>query len=114
MNKCKKELINCKRTINNYRKAVTDMQKDFFTGGAKGGPPSSITMTSIGKTSNVMKREVSHMDEFLQLGGERPQVADDAMSSTSGMREKDLKDSANKVQQFLETNATRSMKQSSQ
>lgn len=48
------------------------MQKDFFTGGAKGGPPSSITMTSIGKTSNVMKREVSHMDEFLQLGGERP------------------------------------------
>lgn len=30
LNKCKKELINQKRTITNYRKAVTDMQKDFF------------------------------------------------------------------------------------
>ena len=53
-------------------------------------------MTSIGKTSNVMKQERSHTEEVLMLGGERQ--ADDAMSSTSGMREKDLKDSANKVQ----------------
>lgn len=100
-----------KRTIQNYRKAVTDMQKDFFTGGAKGGPPSSITMTSIGKTSGIMKREVSHTDEMVQYGGEK---TDDVMSTTSGMRDKDLKDAANKVQQYLDNTSnanTRSLKQ---
>ena len=113
LNKCKKELVNCKRTIQNYRKAVTDMQKDFFSSGGKGGgPPSSITMTSIGKTSGIMKREVSHTEDVTGQG-ER-QLPDDVMSSTSGMREKELKDAATKVQQFLDTNNTRSLKQSSQ
>ena len=89
------------------------MQKDFFTGGVKGTAPSSITMTSIGKTSGVMKREVSHAEEVAGFG-EKREVPDDVMSNTSGVREKELKDAANKVQQFLETNAARSMKQSSQ
>ena len=47
LEKCKKELMNQKRTIANYRKAVTDMQKDFF-GHNSGGVPSTITATSAG------------------------------------------------------------------
>lgn len=97
LNKVRKELANQKRTITNYRKAVTDMQKDFFKGGSGGGPPSSITMTSVGRLSG-MKRDVSHAEEMTVAG------ADDAISSTSGFQEKHLKESASKVQQYLEMN----------
>lgn len=110
LSKLKKEMVGMRRTITNYRKAVTEMQKDFFTGGAKGGPPSSLTMTSIGKTSGIMKREVSHAEDVLAY----PQHNDDVLSSTSGIRDKDFKDSTNKVQQYLETNHSRVHKQSSQ
>ena len=56
-------------------------------------------MTSIGKTSGVMKREVSHMEDMAgTFGGDyKNQFTDDVMSSTSGVRDKDLKDSAHKV-----------------
>ena len=44
--KAKKDIANLRKTIASYRKAATDMQKDFFTGGRGGGPPSSVTVTS--------------------------------------------------------------------
>ena len=97
-----------RRTLATYRKAVTDMQKDFFTGGQQGAP-SSITMTSVGRYS-ALKRDVSHQDE-LTVAGDK---ADDAISTTSGMRERDLKESTSKVQQYLEANHARSHKSSSQ
>lgn len=87
--KSKKELLNQKRTIANYRKAVTEMQKDFFAGSA-GGPPSSITMTSVGRMSG-MKRDVSHAEDIMT-------AADDAISTTSGlMREREIKEASSKV-----------------
>lgn len=107
LNKFKKELANNKRTIANYRKAVTDMQKDFFKGGSGGGPPSSITMTSVGRLSG-MKRDVSAAEEMTVAG-----ATDDVISTTSGLQERQLKESANKVQQYLENN-NRSQKSSSQ
>jgi len=87
--KSKKELLNQKRTIANYRKAVTEMQKDFFAGSA-GGPPSSITMTSVGRMSG-MRRDVSHAEDNMT-------AADDAISTASGMmQEREIKESASKV-----------------
>lgn len=67
------------------------MQKDFFQTSV-GGPPSSITMTSVGGRMSGMKRDVSHTEDNTTV------VADDAVSTTSGvMREKEIKDSASKV-----------------
>ncbi len=55
-----------------------------------------------------MKRDVSHTEDNTTV------IADDAVSTTSGvMREKEIKDSASKVQQFLDTNHHRSQKSSS-
>ena len=68
------------------------MQQDFFSGQLGGGAPSSITMTSAGRQSN-MKRDVSHGDE-LTVAGDK---TEDAMSHNSAMQERDLKESANKV-----------------
>ena len=79
------------------------MQKDFFRGGLGGGPPSSITMTSLGRQSG-MRRDVSQAEE-MTVAGDRP---DDVMSTTSGMRDRELAASTNKVQQFLEMNQNRS------
>ena len=73
LNKCKKELVNQRRTIANYRKAVTEMQKDFFAGGSGGGPPSSITMTSVGRMSG-MRRDVSHTEEMTVAGDKADDV----------------------------------------
>ena len=85
------------------------MQKDFFTGGAGGGPPSSITMTSVGRMSG-MKRDVSHTEE-MTVAGDR--ANDDIISTTSGMRDRDIKESTSKVQSYLEMNNHRSQKSSS-
>ena len=82
---------------------MTEMQKDFFTGGTGGGPPSSITMTSVGRMSG-MKRDVSHTEEMTVAGGPN----DDVISTTSGMRDKDIKESTSKVQSYLEMNNHRS------
>ena len=97
LNKCKKELIAQKRTITNYRKAVTDMQKDFFGGSSMGGATSSITMTSVGLGG--FKNNASISEENVDR-------VDDAISTTSGaVRDKEIKDSFNKVQSFLESNS---------
>ena len=46
--KYKKELHAAKRTIANYRKIVTDMQKNFFDSKQGTGPLTAITATSMG------------------------------------------------------------------
>ena len=96
LEKCKKELNNQKRTIANYRKAVTDMQKDFFgLGSARGVPTtSSITMTSAGMG---VQRLGTNFEEH--------EKADDALSTNSAARrEREIRESTSKVQQYLETN----------
>jgi len=50
------------------------------------GPPSSLTMTSLGKLSG-MKRDVSHAEELATVKDQ----GDDAVSTTSAYQEKDLK-----------------------
>ena len=77
LNKCKKELASCKRTIANYRKAATDMKKDFFlSGGTTAGRSSSVhSISSLGLASAKFK---SQADE---PPAER---TDDATSVTSG------------------------------
>ena len=111
LNKCKKELVNQKRTIANYRKAVTDMQKDFFGAGSAGGPPSSITMTSVGRMSG-MKRDISINDDA--MGSAEKDKNDDAVSSTSAaVRDREIQQSTNKVQQFLDANHLQPSKKSS-
>lgn len=104
LNKCKKELLNQKRTITNYRKAVTDMQKDFFGSSSMGGPTSTITATSVGFNAGLsgFKRDGSYTEEPMDR-------VDDALSSTSAnVREREIKDlqnaSTSKVQSFLEAN----------
>ena len=112
LNKCKKELVNQKRTIANYRKAVTDMQKDFFGAGSAGGPPSSITMTSVGRMSG-MKRDISINDDAMNNSAEKDKN-DDAVSSTSAAkRDREIQQSTTKVQQFLDNHLHPSKKSSS-
>ena len=96
--KCKKELNNQKRTIANYRKAVTDMQKDFFGAGSARGAPttSSITMTSAG--FNMQRLGTN-------LNIEEHDKADDALSKNSSARhEHEIRESTSKVQQYLDKN----------
>ena len=71
------------------------MQKDFFNAQSKGGPPSTVTMTSIGKISGLNK------PEELSVPGDRITVEDTA-SAHSGYKDLDLQKSASKVQQYLE------------
>ena len=89
--KAKKDIANLRKTIATYRKAATDMQKDFFTGGRGGGPPSSVTMTSVAAPIGSAKPEDN------QTGISVRGVDDDVMSQMSGRRDTELRESASKV-----------------
>ena len=52
LNKLKKELGKHKKTIENYRKAATDMQKDFFTGAGAGVGTGSVSSIGVSTTQN--------------------------------------------------------------
>ena len=59
LNKLKKELGKHKKTIENYRKAVTDMQKNFFTGAGVG----TGSVSSIGMSTTNAGREATNLIE---------------------------------------------------
>ena len=50
LNKLKRELGKHKKTIENYRKAAMDMQKDFFTGAGVG--TNSVSSIGVSTTQN--------------------------------------------------------------
>ena len=60
--KYKKELQGARRTIANYRKIVTEMQKNFFSSKQGTGPLTAMTMTSLGGRSGV-RRDPSNLDD---------------------------------------------------
>lgn len=47
LNKLKEELATAKRTIANYRKMVTDMQKDFFKSSKQTAPSTNSGFTGV-------------------------------------------------------------------
>ena len=99
--KCKKDLVAQKRTITNYRKAVAEMQKDFFAvaPAQSTGQSSTITMTSIGRLSGIKYNEISIADENSSIKGH----GENESMTSQAMRDHEVGDSASKVHEFLET-----------
>ena len=84
LDKAKKDIASLRKTIATYRKAASDMQKDFFTGGRGGGPPSSVTVTSAAPAGSAKP------EGNVSVRG----LEDDVMSQMSGRRDSEQKESA--------------------
>ena len=85
LDKAKKDIANLRKTIATYRKAASDMQKDFFTGSRGAGPPSSVTVTSAAPPGSTSRPEGN-----ISVRG----IDDDIMSQMSGRKDTELKESA--------------------
>ena len=95
--KYKKELQGARRTIANYRKIVTEMQKNFFSS-KQGGPLTAMTMTSLGGRSGA-RRDPSNLDEH------------EVLSTTSADPGRAAQGEA-KVRNYLDLNDARASKSS--
>ena len=93
--KCKKDLVAQKRTITNYRKAVAEMQKDFFAAAPSQhtGQSSKITMSSIRRLSSIKHNEMLITEENSMKG-----QGENESQTSQAMRDHEFGDSTSKVQ----------------